>query len=137
MALKVASEPDYKSVVEVDLRDGDVLSMEGLMQKHTVHCLGREPLQRSEFWPPRINITWRWIANHRWTCARRHLPRAELPGVPAKSMSSTPWTRQWSDLVKVRAACFGAFFCAGVAKLRQMPSRMEGWPELRHGRRGG
>ena len=52
------------------------------MQKHTVHCLGREPLPRSEFWPPRINITWRWIVNHRRTCARRLLPRVDMLRLP-------------------------------------------------------
>lgn len=41
------------------------------MQKHTVHFLTREPPQRAEFWPPRINITWRWIVNHRHSCPLR------------------------------------------------------------------
>ncbi|CAJ1378432.1 unnamed protein product [Effrenium voratum] len=72
MALKDSSmEPIQESVVEVDLRDGDIISMEGLMQKHTVHFLTREPPQRAEFWPPRINITWRWVLNHRRGCALR------------------------------------------------------------------
>lgn len=44
---------------------------EGMMQKHTVHFLTREPPQRAEFWPPRINITWRWIVNHRHSCPLR------------------------------------------------------------------
>ena len=44
---------------------------EGMMQKHTVHFLTREPHHRAPFWPPRINITWRWIVNHRPCCFLR------------------------------------------------------------------
>ncbi|CAE7252564.1 Alkbh3, partial [Symbiodinium natans] len=75
IALKTeGAEPSQESVVEVDLRHGDLLSMEGLMQKHTLHFLTREPRQRADFWPPRINITWRWIVNHRRGCPLRGQP---------------------------------------------------------------
>lgn len=106
IALKDAeAEPIKETVVEVDLQDGDVLSMEGMMQKHTVHFLTREPHHRAPFWPPRINITWRWIVNHRPCCFLRHsatsAPCAKDLHVPqpfpGERVASSPWMKPWPD----------------------------------------
>ncbi|CAE7225253.1 ALKBH3 [Symbiodinium sp. CCMP2592] len=68
-------DPQLKSIVEVDLCDGDVLTMEGLCQKHCVHfvpCDVRNvaPHPR-ESKGARINVTWRWIRDHKQRCPRR------------------------------------------------------------------
>lgn len=48
-----------------DLRSGDLLTMEGLIQKHYQHRL---PSQRNGSVGPRINLTWRWIKQHQPRC---------------------------------------------------------------------
>lgn len=71
------AEARLDSIVEVDLRDGDVFSMEGLLQKHCLHFVpagwpgnaskpvgGGDDLHRQE----RINVTWRWIRDHKPKC---------------------------------------------------------------------
>eukprot|EP00435_Cladocopium_sp_Y103_P020118 s1165_g4.t2 len=62
--------PVSDSIVELDLEDGDVLTMEGRLQRHCLHfvpkCNPREPL-RDE----RINITFRWVREHRYRCPLR------------------------------------------------------------------
>ena len=52
------------SQVEVVLFHGDLLIMDGLVQKHFVHAVPKEDAQT---WPHegrRINLTWRWIKKH-------------------------------------------------------------------------
>ncbi|CAE8618221.1 unnamed protein product [Polarella glacialis] len=81
-------DPHLKSIIEVDLCDGDVMSMEGLCQKHLVHfvpCDMRnhpEPAstadQSSAPSSSRINVTWRWIRDHKLKCPRRVPPVSEL-----------------------------------------------------------
>ncbi|CAE7414706.1 ALKBH3 [Symbiodinium natans] len=73
-------DPQLKSIIEVDLRDGDVLTMEGLCQKHCVHFVPcdvrnvanaahpREPIDGRR---ARINVTWRWIRDHKQRCPKR------------------------------------------------------------------
>lgn len=69
-------EPSLQSIIEVDLAHGDVLTMEGLCQKHCVHFIpsGRKaallPLcpSATEESVVRINVTWRWIRNHKVKC---------------------------------------------------------------------
>eukprot|EP00928_Gymnodinium_smaydae_P029651 TRINITY_DN22273_c0_g4_i1.p1 TRINITY_DN22273_c0_g4~~TRINITY_DN22273_c0_g4_i1.p1 ORF type:complete len:695 (+),score=140.09 TRINITY_DN22273_c0_g4_i1:89-2173(+) len=71
-------DPDTRSVVEVDLKDGDLMTMEGRMQRHCVHLITkvnpREPLRE-----PRVNITFRWIREHRQHCPLKHKPQAVPP----------------------------------------------------------
>lgn len=55
-------DPDHG--VRVRLEDGDILTMEGLCQKHFRHCLPREP----GVLEPRINLTWRWVVLHEESC---------------------------------------------------------------------
>ncbi|CAE7534003.1 ALKBH3 [Symbiodinium sp. CCMP2456] len=69
-------DPQLKSIVEVDLCDGDVLTMEGLCQKHCVHfvpCDVRNvaPHPWQSDGRARINVTWRWIRDHKQRCPRR------------------------------------------------------------------
>merc|ERR1712087_627326 len=48
-------EPTLKPIM---LDDGDLCTMEGMVQKHYQHRVPRE----SPVTSPRINLTWRWIA---------------------------------------------------------------------------
>ena len=63
-----ALSPLNSSIVETDLSAGDVMSMEGLFQKHCVHFVPLESNRRASVCTACINITWRWIVNHKWTC---------------------------------------------------------------------
>mmetsp|Transcript_100485 Transcript_100485/g.324022 ORF Transcript_100485/g.324022 Transcript_100485/m.324022 type:complete len:120 (-) Transcript_100485:323-682(-) len=47
----------------IELRSGDLVTMEGLMQKHYQHRVPREKATG-----PRINLTWRWIRKHALRC---------------------------------------------------------------------
>mmetsp|Transcript_86790 Transcript_86790/g.156319 ORF Transcript_86790/g.156319 Transcript_86790/m.156319 type:complete len:636 (-) Transcript_86790:146-2053(-) len=51
-------------ITEIRLKDGDLCTMEGLMQKHYKH---RVPTDRS-VQEARINLTWRWIVRHDAGC---------------------------------------------------------------------
>ena len=74
-------------VVEVDLADGDVLTMEGMCQKHCLHfvpCDARHPTHSLRTFEEaaaayngvtdhpreslRINVTFRWIRSHKRRC---------------------------------------------------------------------
>lgn len=54
-----------KSLWRFVLGSGDLLTMEGMMQKHFQHRVPREDNVNA----PRINLTWRWIARHSPQCA--------------------------------------------------------------------
>lgn len=75
VALKDGAAPLPNSIVELDLCNGDLLTMEGRLQRHCLHlvpkCNPREPL-RDE----RINITFRWVREHRFRCPLRRRPQA-------------------------------------------------------------
>jgi len=47
------------------LGDGDLCTMEGMMQKHYQHRVPKEPNITS----PRINLTWRWLVKHMPRCS--------------------------------------------------------------------
>lgn len=47
----------------VQLQSGDIMTMEGLTQKHYLHRVPREKALG-----PRINLTWRWIRKHQARC---------------------------------------------------------------------
>jgi len=47
---------------EVALANGDVCTMEGLVQKHYLHCVPGEGAVKAP--GPRINLTWRWVVRH-------------------------------------------------------------------------
>mmetsp|Transcript_139015 Transcript_139015/g.432499 ORF Transcript_139015/g.432499 Transcript_139015/m.432499 type:complete len:354 (-) Transcript_139015:132-1193(-) len=54
---------DAPAASRVLLRSGDLMTMEGLTQKHYQH---RVPRERAS--GPRINLTWRWIRCHQVRC---------------------------------------------------------------------
>eukprot|EP00930_Biecheleria_cincta_P097800 TRINITY_DN8948_c0_g1_i1.p1 TRINITY_DN8948_c0_g1~~TRINITY_DN8948_c0_g1_i1.p1 ORF type:complete len:569 (-),score=140.56 TRINITY_DN8948_c0_g1_i1:26-1675(-) len=58
-----APRPNLKAVSWVKLEDGDLMTMEGMCQKHYVHCV---PVKHGS--GPRVNVTWRWIREHKRQC---------------------------------------------------------------------
>jgi alkylated DNA repair dioxygenase AlkB len=59
------------SQVQTILFHGDLLIMDGLVQKHFVHSVPKEHVHT---WPhegPRINLTWRWVKKHK--CQLQHV----------------------------------------------------------------
>lgn len=86
------SQPKLGSVIEADLEDGDVFTMEGLCQKHCLHFVPcavgpSDDLSAAAVelksdgaaapcdgggseTSPRINVTWRWVRNHKPKCPR-------------------------------------------------------------------
>jgi len=61
---EVRPKDDPLDTTRVALRDGDLCTMEGLMQKHYLH---RVPTER-RISEARINLTWRWITAHDRDC---------------------------------------------------------------------
>lgn len=49
--------------LRLTLQSGDVMTMEGLMQKHYLHRVPKEKATG-----PRMNLTWRWIKSHQGCC---------------------------------------------------------------------
>jgi len=107
IALKKADgmDPDPKTILEVDLKDGDVLTMEGRMQQHCVHIVPkgnpREPIRQE-----RINITFRWIRDHRFHCPlhrrrKQQIPR-ELRGIFGEAKLWHPGDRETKDAIVPR-----------------------------------
>nr|ARD09183.1 eukaryotic translation initiation factor 4E-3b [Amphidinium carterae] len=104
-------EPDPKTVVEVDLQDGDVLTMEGRMQKHCLHLVPKGN-PRAPIREERINITFRWVREHKHHCPLRRVQQAVLPrslgGIfgevssplqpyfPQVLLFTEPYLRSWS-----------------------------------------
>lgn len=63
-----AARPDTRSVAAIALGNGDLMTMEGLCQKHFLHCV---PSAKNTGLPQagrRINITWRHIVEHKRRC---------------------------------------------------------------------
>jgi len=58
-------EEEEAQITRLTLRGGDLLTMEGMTQKHFQHRVPREGTKE-----PRINLTWRWVKKH-------------LPGCPS------------------------------------------------------
>merc|ERR1719502_1623766 len=48
----------------ISLESGDLMTMEGMLQKHYQHRVPKEDCVEG----PRINLTWRWIVKHRTRC---------------------------------------------------------------------
>lgn len=57
-------DADDKALRKFLLSEGDLLTMEGMMQKHFQHRVPREESVTG----PRINLTWRWVARHDVRC---------------------------------------------------------------------
>ena len=64
------------------LRNGDMIAMEHWTQAQLKHGIAKLPLDSPDD-PKRINLTWRWIAQHRLDCPEEGIEtfrgRAELP----------------------------------------------------------
>jgi len=55
---------------EVMVKNGDLMTMEGLFQKHFLHRVPKMPKSKGK----RINFTWRWVTGHdKATCKMKHL----------------------------------------------------------------
>lgn len=50
-------------VLPIILNNGDLMTMEGMTQKHLQHRVPKENIQG-----PRINLTWRWVKRHKSAC---------------------------------------------------------------------
>jgi len=72
--------PIFDTVKRIELRSGDICTMEGLFQKHYLHSVPKS-LDLSAVVGPRINITFRWIRRHRAACPRANSEQQE--GSPA------------------------------------------------------
>lgn len=85
-------EDGEKPVRKLWLGNGDLMSMEGMVQKHYQHRVPKEDAVSS----PRINLTWRWTVRHRPRCpaTRNHatpppmFTRPNVPAVPPPACSS-------------------------------------------------
>eukprot|EP00930_Biecheleria_cincta_P059975 TRINITY_DN4568_c0_g2_i1.p1 TRINITY_DN4568_c0_g2~~TRINITY_DN4568_c0_g2_i1.p1 ORF type:complete len:604 (+),score=95.98 TRINITY_DN4568_c0_g2_i1:56-1813(+) len=64
-------EKPHKRIV---LQRGDLLTMEGMMQKHFQHRVPREDMVSE----PRINLTWRWVKRHDPKCPAGHCRAEQL-----------------------------------------------------------
>ncbi|CAJ1353742.1 unnamed protein product [Effrenium voratum] len=94
-------DPQLKSILEVDLCNGDILTMEGLCQKHCVHFVPCDVRNvAAEAHRARINVTWRWIRDHKQRCAKRLENSAEFffethgSPRPARNLSVATWAGQ-------------------------------------------
>lgn len=57
-------EEGEQHVCKVDVGDGDLLTMEGMFQKHFQHRVPKQEYIKD----PRINLTWRWVRRHNPRC---------------------------------------------------------------------
>ena len=82
----------------ITLRNGDLIAMERWTQAHLKHGIAKLP-QGSLEEPRRINLTWRWIAQHKRDCAAEYqhmvISPASLP-VPDNQMAADEAERSYS-----------------------------------------
>lgn len=69
---------DPEDVTSIVLRNGDICTMEGMLQRHYKHRVPREPRVRK----PRINLTWRWVVAHDAGCKAAGKSPSVVSGVP-------------------------------------------------------
>lgn len=74
---------DQKDQTTLRLDNGDLCTMEGMMQKHYQHAVLPEPNCRSV----RINLTWRWVVKHDSQCIKRNT-QAKAKGASLRSLPS-------------------------------------------------
>merc|ERR1712039_518145 len=60
-------EKNEKDVRRFTLGNGNLMTMEGMVQKHMQHRVPRE----DDVQGPRINLTWRWVCKHHDSCSSR------------------------------------------------------------------
>jgi alkylated DNA repair dioxygenase AlkB len=57
-------ESGEQSIFKLRLNNGDLMTMEGMTQKHMQHRIPKEDCVTE----PRINLTWRWVLKHSPRC---------------------------------------------------------------------
>lgn len=85
--LRPNDEPE--EITRMTLADGDLCTMEGLVQKHYQH---RVPTQRN-ISEPRINLTWRWIVAHDPNCPLYDSTIRRPPAKRSYHEASTAWRK--------------------------------------------
>lgn len=73
-------EENEKQHRRVLLASGDIMTMEGMLQKHFQHRVPRE----ENIQGPRINLTWRWIAKHNPRCPAGRRRTGDFRGSPPR-----------------------------------------------------
>lgn len=83
----IPEEPERQYSGKLQLRDGDLCTMEGMFQKYYQHRVPRTDKKVKA----RINITWRWLVEHFDDCPLRSAEKRIMPygggkgGPPAKA----------------------------------------------------
>lgn len=80
------AEGEQKTHVKLDLRDGDLCTMEGLFQKYYQHAVLRENKKVAA----RINITWRWVVEHAADCPLHGAEKCIMPYCGGKAAPGMP-----------------------------------------------
>jgi len=92
--------PNEKSVMEIDLGHGDLMTMEGLCQKYTLHMVPRADHGRGA--GTRINVTWRWIRQHQEGCALAVQNQKGIQRGSATFLEPKPFYPNWCAGREVR-----------------------------------
>ena len=82
----------------ITLRNGDLMAMEKWTQAHLRHSIAKLPQDAQEN-PKRVNLTWRWIAQHKLNCALASLHTIKVPAtlpVPDKAVAADEAEHGWS-----------------------------------------
>ncbi|CAD7958790.1 unnamed protein product [Amoebophrya sp. A120] len=81
------SKVDRNSIVETTLHQGDLITMEGMMQKYTQHYVPYAHHRRRET-KPRINLTFRDLVVHKKSCALSKVSAGSTGAIPTKDVAS-------------------------------------------------
>ena len=88
-----------KQVVgSITLRNGDLMAMEKWTQAHLRHSIAKLPQDTQEN-PKRVNLTWRWIAQHKQNCALASQHTIKVPAtlpIPDKAVAADEAEHGWS-----------------------------------------
>merc|ERR1719419_789307 len=79
-------QDEYNPPVSISLEHGDIITMEGLVQRWYQHRVPKEPHYEN----PRINLTFRWIVNHHLMCPKSKQSHMTLQNSQAFVPSSLP-----------------------------------------------
>ncbi|CAE8636499.1 unnamed protein product [Polarella glacialis] len=83
-----SQDPSQREIIAMELYNGDLITMEGMFQKHWDH---RVPRQR-EVSGPRINFTWRTITRHGAGCPMSEAEELDVT-IPVVTLGSRGWLR--------------------------------------------
>ena len=82
----------------IPLRNGDLMAMERWTQKQLKHSIAKLPHSSQED-PRRINLTWRWLVQHKQQCtaAAQHMvpSPATLPVADMKETAADEAENAW------------------------------------------